>query len=73
MGEKLYNHLILKTMKKIQYSILVGLCLLCFASFALMIRGCDSLNMFTFTFLWVCMCVSALTALAMLKAMEDKV
>lgn len=59
-------------MKKIQYTCLTALCLLCFCSFALMIRECQNLNLFQFTFLWMCMCISALLGLVLIKGMEEK-
>jgi hypothetical protein len=59
-------------MKKIQYFILIGLCLLCFTSLNLMIRDCQNLSLFQFTFLWICMSMSALIGLVILKSMEGK-
>jgi len=58
-------------MKTVQYSVLTGLCLLCFLSFTIMIRECQNLNQFQFTFLWACMCISALLSLVIMKAMEE--
>ena len=60
-------------MKTIAYFILTGLALLCFVSFALMIRESENLSMFQFTFLWATMCVSALLSLVLLKNLEDKI
>ena len=59
-------------MKKIQLTCLVGLCLLCFCSFALMIREAENLSIYTFTFLWICMSMSALVGIVLIKAMEEK-
>ena len=59
-------------MKTINYSILAVLAVLCFISFALMVRECENLNLFQFGFLWVSMCASALIALGLLKNMEGK-
>ena len=58
-------------MKTIQYTVLTALCLLCFISFALMVRECENLNQFQFTFLWACMCISALLSLVIMKGMEE--
>ncbi len=59
-------------MKTINYSILMVLAILCFISFALMVRECENLTLFQFAFLWVSMCASALIAVGLIKNMEGK-
>ena len=60
-------------MKTIDYLILTTLAFLCFISFAVMVRECESLNLFEFGFLWVSMCVSALISIVLIKNIENKI